>query len=58
MTATLPTVAKPSMDVNISFRVRRELRDAAQAKATERQENVSDVLRAALEEYIAEDDDV
>ncbi|HKY58325.1 MAG TPA: hypothetical protein VJL80_09830 [Aeromicrobium sp.] len=51
-------MAKPSMDVNISFRVRRELRDAAQAKATERQENVSDVLRAALEEYIAEDDDV
>lgn len=40
------------MDVNISFRVRRELRDAAQAKADEREENVSDVLREALERYV------
>jgi hypothetical protein len=49
---TLPRVAKPSMEVNISFRVSRALRDAAQAKATERQENVSDVLREALERYV------
>ena len=49
---TLPRVAKPKMEVNISFRVKRELRDAAQAKATERQENVSDVLREALERYV------
>jgi hypothetical protein len=40
------------MEVNISFRVPRTLRDAAQAKATERGENVSDVLREALERYI------
>jgi len=44
-------MAKPSMEVNISFRVRRDLRDAAQEKAKERQENVSDVLREALERY-------
>lgn len=45
-------MTKPPMDVNISFRVRRELRDAAQAKADEREENVSDVLREALERYV------
>lgn len=50
--ATLPRMAKPSMEVNISFRVRRELRDAAREKAEERQENVSDVLREALERYV------
>lgn len=49
---TLPRMAKPSMEVNISFRVPRALRDAARAKAEERQENVSDVLRDALERYI------
>lgn len=43
---------KPPMEVNISFRVPRALRDAAQAKATERQENVSDILRQALERYV------
>lgn len=48
---TLPQV-KPRMEVNISFRVSRELRDAAVAKAEERQENVSDVLREALERYV------
>lgn len=41
------------MEVNISFRVPKDLRDAAQAKATERQESVSDVLRAALERYVS-----
>lgn len=50
--ATMPSVAKPSMDVNISFRIKRELRDAAREKAEERQENVSDVLREALERYV------
>jgi hypothetical protein len=45
-------VTKPAMEVNISFRVPRALRDAATAKAEERQENVSDVLRAALERYV------
>lgn len=43
---------KPRMEVNVSFRVPRELRDAAQAVATERQETVSDILRAALERYV------
>jgi hypothetical protein len=45
-------MAKPSMEVNISFRVARALRDAAREKAEERQENVSDVLREALERYV------
>lgn len=45
-------MTKPAMEVNISFRVPRELRDAAQVKAADRQENVSDVLRAALERYV------
>lgn len=45
-------VTKPSMEVNISFRVPRALRDAAREKADERQENVSDVLRDALERYV------
>lgn len=49
---TLPRMTKPSMEVNISFRVRRELRDAARKVADERQENVSDVLREALERYV------
>ncbi|GHJ59118.1 hypothetical protein NOK12_16360 [Nocardioides sp. OK12] len=51
--ASLDAVAKPSMEVNISFRVSRELRDAARETADEREENVSDVLRAALERYVA-----
>lgn len=49
---TVRGMAKPSMEVNISFRVPRTLRDAARAKAEERQENVSDVLREALEKYV------
>lgn len=43
---------KPSMEVNISFRVHRSLRDAAQEKARQQQESVSDVLREALEQYV------
>lgn len=46
------TTVKPKMEVNISFRVSKELRDAATAKAEERQENVSDVLREALQRYV------
>lgn len=49
---TLRRMAKPSMEVNISFRVPRALRDAARAKAEEREENISDVLREALERYV------
>jgi hypothetical protein len=45
-------MSKPSMEVNISFRVARDLRDAARDKADERGENVSDVLREALERYV------
>ena len=56
MTTTSLDPVKPRMEVNISFRVRRELRDEAQQKATERQENVSDVLRAALETYVQGDE--
>lgn len=52
MAPRLSSVAKPSMEVNISFRVRRELRDLAREVADERQENVSDVLREALERYV------
>lgn len=39
------------MEVNISFRVSAKLREAAQRKAKERGEKVSDVLREALERY-------
>lgn len=49
---TIRAMTKPSMEVNISFRVPRALRDAARKKAEERQENVSDVLREALERYV------
>jgi hypothetical protein len=45
-------MTRPGMDVNISFRVPSDLRDAARVKADERGENVSDVLRAALERYV------
>lgn len=45
-------MSRPSMEVNISFRAPRELRDAAREKADERQENVSDVLRQALDRYV------
>ena len=44
--------AKPAMEVNVSFRLPRELRDAARATAERRGEDVSDILRAALERYV------
>lgn len=48
----LTPMTKPPMEVNISFRVRRKLRDVANEVATEQEENVSDILREALEEYV------
>ena len=39
-------------DVGISFRVSAKLREAAVAKAAERGERLSDVLRKALEQYV------
>jgi Arc/MetJ-type ribon-helix-helix transcriptional regulator len=38
--------------VMYSFRLPRSLRDAAKEKANERRENVSDVIREALERYV------
>lgn len=42
----------------MSFRLHRELRDAANAAAVERDEDVSDILRAALVEYVRRGADV
>ncbi len=49
--STLPRVAKPPM-VMRSIRVPAALWEAAKAKADERQENISDVIREALERYV------
>lgn len=38
--------------VMVAYRVPRELRDAANAKAEQRGEQVSDVIRKALERYV------
>ena len=51
MTTTLRRMAKPKM-VMRSLRVPESLWEAAKAKADEREENISDVLREALEKYI------
>ncbi len=49
---TVPRVAnKPNM-VMRSLRVPEALWEAAKAKAEERQENLSDVIREALERYV------
>jgi hypothetical protein len=48
---TIGHVAKPKM-VMRSLRVPEKLWDAAKAKADERDENVSDVIRDALERYV------
>lgn len=48
---TLLTVGKPVM-VMRSIRVPLALWTAARAKADERDENISDVIRAALERYV------
>ncbi len=50
VTTTLRRVAKPKM-VMRSLRVPEKLWDAAKAKADEREENLSDVIREALEKY-------
>lgn len=44
-------VAKPVMIMR-SLRVPEKLWEAAKAKADERQENISDVIREALERYV------
>lgn len=51
---TLPPMPKPTM-VMRSLRVPEKLWEAAKAKADERQENISDVIRAALETYVNQD---
>ena len=51
--ATVPPVAKPNM-VMRSIRVPLTLWTDAKAKADERGENISDVLRDALETYVKE----
>lgn len=48
---TLRSVAKPPM-VMRSIRVPKKLWEAAKAKADEREENISDVVRDALEAYV------
>ena len=48
---TLRRVGKPNM-VMRSFRVPLKLWDEAKAKADEREENISDVIREALERYV------
>lgn len=49
--ATVPPVAKPKM-VMRSLRVPEALWTDAKALADERQENISDVIREALERYV------
>lgn len=49
--ANLPRVAKPPM-VMRSVRVPLRLWNEAKAKADEREENISDVIREALERYV------
>lgn len=51
MSTTLRRVAKPNMIMR-SLRVPEKLWEAAKAKADEREENISDVIREALERYI------
>lgn len=48
---SLPRVAKPVMIMR-SLRVPADLWEQAKAKADERQENISDVIREALERYV------
>lgn len=48
---TLPRVAKPPM-VMRSIRVPLRLWNEAKAKANEREESISDVVREALERYV------
>ena len=52
---TLPPMPKKVM-VMRSLRVPEKLWEAAKAKADRRQENISDVIRAALENYVKDSD--
>jgi hypothetical protein len=47
-------MAKPAM-IQKTYRVPKKLYAAALAKAAEREENLSDVIRAALEAYVEEE---
>lgn len=49
--ATMRRMAKPPM-VQKTYRVPKTLYEAAMQRAEEEQENLSDVIRAALEEYV------
>jgi len=48
-------VAKPKMVIR-SLRVPEKLWNAAKAKADEREENISDVIRDALDAYVNDDE--
>lgn len=50
--ATMRRMAKPPM-IQKTYRVPVTLYEAAMAKAEEQQENLSDVIRDALERYVA-----
>jgi len=52
--STLPIVGKPKM-VMRSLRVPAKLWEAAKTKADEREENISDVIRDALERYVRDE---
>ena len=54
LTDTLRHVSKPAM-VMRSIRVPLKLWERAKAKADEREENISDVVRAALLAYLEDD---
>ncbi|MBS45275.1 MAG: hypothetical protein CMH83_19325 [Nocardioides sp.] len=49
--ATMRRMAKPPM-VQKTYRVPKTLYEAAMQKAEEREENISDVIREALERYV------
>lgn len=48
----MTTVAKPRLTENINFRLTPELKSAAYAEADARGDDLSDVLRDALERYV------
>lgn len=52
--ATMRRMAKPPM-IQKTYRVPVTLYEAAMTKAEEQQENLSDVIRAALEDYVRSD---
>lgn len=52
--AKIRGMAKPAM-IQKTYRVPKKLYAAALAKAEEREENLSDVIRAALEAYVKDE---